>query len=206
MEFDVKTPNNNIKIEVFSGFIRKEKIRADKEKFSDMCKKCRNYNQKYSCPPRAPKFEDICGREGLFIVLMRIKLNQINSGEYNKVQLANSVLKSRIDKAMRILEQELSAKYLSSGSCRLCKPCNLQKNLPCRHPGDMRFSLESAGIDCDYLSQTLFNFPLLWFKEGKAPEYACVLAGLICDEKDKEKSHHELTCALNKLFINPFLQ
>lgn len=198
MEFKVNTPNNNFKVEVFSKFICKEDIRVNKEVFTEMCKKCKNYGKKYSCPPKSPNFNSLCSKEGLFIVLMKINLSQLNTNEYNKIQLANSVLKSRIDKLMRLLEKEFNTKYLSSGSCRLCKPCNLQKNLPCRHPSEMRFSLEATGIDCNHLAESLFGFPLLWYKEKRAPEYTCVLAGLLCNKNDKEKIQLELEKCLIK--------
>jgi predicted metal-binding protein len=203
MEFRVKTALNNVKVDVFSKFIDKKDIKINKEFFAEMCKKCRNYNKKYSCPPKSPDFNLLCNKSGLFIVLLKINLSQISSSEYNKVQIANSMLKSRIDKIMRVLEKKLCAKYIGSGSCRLCKPCNMQKNLPCRHPKEMRFSLESIGIDCDFLSKKLFNIPLLWFKNNQAPKYTCVLAGLICDEKDLHSAELELNNTLIKDFINP---
>lgn len=200
MEFEVKTPSNHVKVEVYSGFIDKKEIRTDRKLFSEMCKKCRNYNKKYSCPPKSPDFNLICSKEGLFIVLFKISLSQISSTEYNKVQIASSILKSRIDRLMRLLEEKLKTKYLTSGSCRLCKPCCLEKNLPCKHPEKMRFSLESTGIDCNFISEKLFKFPLLWFKNKKAPEYACALAGLISDKKDKETIESELIRTINETF------
>lgn len=199
MEFKVITPKNNLIIEVYSDFIKKQEIKLQRQDFIELCKKCKNYNQKYSCPPKSPEFSKICNKEGLFIILLKINLKNIKSTEYNKVQLANSVLKSRIDKLMRILEKKFNTKFLSSGSCKLCKPCNLQKNLPCKHPKEMRFSLEATGINCDFLSQTLFNIPLLWFKNKQAPSYTCVLAGLICDKKETKEIKEELTKIIRQI-------
>jgi hypothetical protein len=49
----------------------------------------------------------------------------------------------------------------------------------------MRFSLESTGINVEKLTEKLFGIPLLWYdlKNHKAPEYTCVVAGLMCDQK-----------------------
>ncbi|MBM3246929.1 hypothetical protein FJZ17_00085 [Candidatus Pacearchaeota archaeon] len=199
MEFKIKTPKNDLTIELYSKFIKKQEIKLQRQEFIELCKKCRNYNKKYSCPPKSPDFYNICNKEGLFIVLLKINLENIKSTEYNKVQLANSILKSRVDKLMRILEKEFNTKFLSSGSCRLCKPCNLQKNLPCKHPKEMRFSLEATGIDCNFLSQTLFNLPLLWFKDKKAPDYTCVLAGLICNQEETEAIKQALSKNINQI-------
>jgi predicted metal-binding protein len=199
MEFKVTTPNNHLTIEVYSNFIKKEEIKLDQQEFIELCKKCRNYGKKYSCPPKSPNFNNLCNKEGLYILLLKINLQDIKSTEYNKVQLANSILKSRVDKIMRLLEKQFNTKFLSSGSCRLCKPCNLQRNLPYKHPKEMRFSLESTGIDCNFLSQKLFDFPLLWFKDKKAPEYTCVLAGLICNQEKTKEIKEELLKALKQI-------
>jgi hypothetical protein len=107
---------------------------------------------------------------------------------------------------MRVLEKQFKTKFLSSGSCRLCKPCNLQNNLPCKHPKEMRFSLESTEIDCNDLSTKLFNTPLLWFKNNKAPEYTCILAGLISNKNEEQHIITELEKSINTLFINPEIQ
>lgn len=200
MEFEVITPLHKLKVLVYSGFISRKEVAVKKEIFAEMCKKCKNYNKKYSCPPKSPDFDDICKKEGLFIILFRIDLSGISSKEYNKVQLANSVLKSRIDKLMRMLEANFDSKYLGSGSCKLCKPCQLEKNLPCKHPEKMRFSLEATGIDCNILSENLFKFPLLWYKDNKAPDYTCVLAGLPCNRSGAKSIETEMNKIINQTF------
>ena len=185
--FIVKTPNRTIEIGVYSEFVPKADVIVDRQTFSELCKKCRNYGKKYACPPKSPGFDSICAKEGLFVVLFKCNLEQIkNTSEYNKIRIANSVMKSRIDRLMRKLEAETGLRFLSSGSCRLCKKCNLEKNLPCKYPAKMRFSLESTGINVEKLSGALFGIPLLWYnpKNHKAPEYTCVVAGLMCDKKE----------------------
>ena len=160
--FIVETPSKRrIEIEVYSGFIPKNEIAVDKKFFSELCKKCRNYDKKYSCPPKSPDFPSICQKEGLFIVLFKCDLTQIkNTPEFNKIRIANSIMKSRIDKLMRKLETDFNnkLKFLSSGSCRLCKKCNLEKNLPCKYPQKMRFSLESIGINVEKITRSFLIF------------------------------------------------
>ena len=51
------------------------------------------------------------GKEGIFVLMFLIRLENINSAEYNKVRIANSVIKSRIDKLMRILEKEFNTNF-----------------------------------------------------------------------------------------------
>lgn len=200
--FQVNTPKNSVKIECFYNSIGKDEIKVDKQVFCDMCLKgCKNYGKKYSCPPCSPDFNQLAENyEGLFVLLFKCDLNQINSTEYNKVRIANSMMKSRIDKLMRALEGKSGGKFLSTGSCRLCKKCNLQSKLPCKHPKEMRFSLEATGVDCDFLSKKLFNLPLLWFRDGNAPDYTCCVTGLLCNSKDTPQIQREAENLLSNLF------
>lgn len=192
--FKVKTEKNLINVGYCFGFINKKDIVVKKEIFSEMCEKgCRNYNKKFSCPPCSPDFNKIQqDKEGLFVVLFKIDLNQINSTEYNKIRIANSVMKSRIDKIMRKTEEKFNTKYLSTGSCRLCKICKKVKGEICRHPEKMRYGMEATGIDCDEISRKLFSIPLTWYKNKKCPEYSCVMCGLFCNASDFEKMKNEV--------------
>jgi predicted metal-binding protein len=202
--FKVKTENNNLKINYYFEFIKKQDIKQDKELFNKMCKKgCKNYNKKYSCPPFVPKLNILLkDNDGLYMVLFLCNLNQINSTEYNKVRIANVVMKSRIIKLMREVEQKFNTIFLSSGSCNLCKPCKLKLNLQCKHPDKRRYSLEAAGIDCHCISKRLFNIPLLWYKNKKAPRYTCVICGLICQKKQKQRIKTEIEKFIKDNFKN----
>ena len=187
-KFEIKTKENNLIISYFSGFIPKNNIKVERELFAKMCKEgCKNYNKKYSCPPFTPCFEKIAQKyNGLFIVMFLCNLDNIKSTEYNKIRIANVVMKSRIIKLMRYLENKYNRIFLSTGSCNLCKPCKLKLNLPCAHPNKRRYSLESFGVNCDDISKKLFSRPILWYKDKKAPKYTCVLCGLICNANEEE--------------------
>ena len=108
--------------------------------------------------------------------MYKVNLYQLNYKDYLKVQLANSVIKSRIDKHMRKIEKD--SEFLSSGSCRLCKPCKLKLKQPCKYPDKKRYSLEAVGVDVNDLTIKLFNIPMLWYKDKIAPKYTCVVCGM----------------------------
>jgi len=114
-KFFVKTEKNNLEVEVYSEFIRKEEVKTQRELFKEMCKNgCINYGKKFSCPPCSKGFEEVMkdsGKEGIFVLMFLIRLENINSAEYNKVRIANSVIKYRIDKLMRILEKEFNTNF-----------------------------------------------------------------------------------------------
>lgn len=200
--FKVKTNQNKFVVEYSYKFVGKGEIKTNRALFSEMCKQgCKNYGKKYCCPPFAPDFKVLlAGKEGLFVVLFRCDLNQIDSTEYNKMRIANVAMKSRIIKLMRILEQKFNTIFLSTGSCNLCKPCKLKLGQPCGHPDKRRYCLESTGVDCNKLSKDLFNIIMLWYKDKKAPGYTCVMCGLVCNMAEVEEIEKELNKEINKMF------
>jgi predicted metal-binding protein len=182
--FYIQTPKHNLKIESYSGFIETSKVKVDKGCFDKMCKEgCANFGRKYSCPPCSPLFNTHVKEKYLFVLLLKLDLDQFDSSyrEYLKLQAGNAVLKSKIEKVMRALEGD--GKFLATGSCRLCKPCKLKLKKPCKYPEKRRYSLESTGVDCDWLSKELFNVPMLWYKDKKAPKYTSVICGLGVENK-----------------------
>ncbi len=202
--FIIKTENNKLKVEYFLGFIEKGKVNVEKSLFSEMCKTgCKNYGKKYSCPPASPSFNDLVGfYEGLFVVLFKCSLREINSTEYNKVRIANAAIKSRVIKLMNYLEDQTKTMFLSTGSCNLCKPCKLKLKAVCAHPEKRRYSLESTGIDCGVLSKELFKTQLLWYKNNEAPRYTCVICGLICNKRDVDKIERKAVEWINNFRTN----
>lgn len=188
----VSTPRHRLRIDCYYGFISVDKVETDKTLFSDMCRSgCKNFNGKYCCPPNSPDFLScIRGYGSLLVLMFMIDLNQLSEygyKDYHRLRIGNAVIKPRIEKVMRSLERDIGGRFLGTGACRLCKPCRRKIGEPCKYPDKMRFSLESVGVDCDKLTRELFNIPLLWYKDRKAPEYTAVMCALPIKEiKDKE--------------------
>jgi predicted metal-binding protein len=188
---DIATQQHKFRLECYYDFIGISSVKTNKALFLDMCKKgCRNFNNKYSCPPLSPEFSSyVKNNEFLLVVLLKIELSQMSGkNEYHKLRIGNAVIKPRLEKIMRMLEANLGSKFLSTGACRLCKPCQKKLGKPCKHPDKMRFSLESLGVDCNKLTEDLFKFHLLWYKDKKAPEYTAVVCALPLkniDDKDR---------------------
>lgn len=157
----------------------------DKEKFRLLCADgCMNYKMKWSCPPYSPSFRDFSlSWDMLYILYLRVDTNQFSyiKNDYLKIKAANSILKSRADKfLLRMAKQH--GRYISTGSCRLCKPCKCKINIPCAHPDKMTFSFEALGIDVGALADMCFQKPLLWYKPKILPEYTSVVCGLLTNE------------------------
>lgn len=101
--------------------------------------------------------------------------------KYLRVKAANAMLKSRADRYMRVMADKYG-KYISTGSCRLCKPCKCKEGKPCAHPDVMAYSFEALGIDVGALVDRLFDYPLLWYRKGILPEYTSVVCGLLTND------------------------
>lgn len=157
-----------------------------KEKFYNLCRDgCSNFNRKWSCPPLSPCFQDFAeGLRNIYIFYLRANLTQFDyiKNDYLKIKAANSILKSRADSYLRSMTKQHD-KYISSGSCRLCKPCKFKKDMPCAHPNVMSYSFEALGVDVGALVNMYFQEPLLWYLRGNLPEYTSVVCGLLTNDE-----------------------
>lgn len=158
-----------------------------KQKFESLCELfCKNYGNKWACPPKSPAFRDYCnGKDRLIIVLFSMKLEQLEyiAHGYLKIKAANSILKSRIDRLVRSIAKELGGNAVSTGSCRLCKPCKIRSGKPCFHPDKMAYSFEALGINVEKMTKDMLNHELLWYKDKNLPEYTSVVAGVLISNK-----------------------
>ncbi len=156
-----------------------------KEKFLNLCQGgCPNYNKKWSCPPYSPTFSSIAEKwEYLYIFYLRMPLAGFEDvkNPYLRVKAANIMLKSRADRYLRFLSKK-HGKYISTGSCRLCKPCKCKEEKPCAHPSLMAYSFESLGVDVTNLINKYFDHPLQWYTKKEPIEYTSVVCGLLTNE------------------------
>jgi predicted metal-binding protein len=158
----------------------------DKTKFDRMCLEgCPNYHHKWSCPPYSPDFERFASIwDNLYIVFMHTDLSQFSyiQNDYLKVKAANSILKSRADRYTRSMAKK-HGNYISTGSCRLCKPCKCKIGELCAHPEIMTYSYEALGIDVGQLVEEYFHKPLMWYKRDCLPQYTSVVSGILTNEE-----------------------
>ncbi len=114
---------------------------------------------------------------------MRIDTDQFSyvKNDYLKIKAANSILKSRADNFLSKMAKQYG-RYISTGSCRLCKPCKCKVDMPCAHPDKMTYSFEALGIDVSALVDMCFQEPLLWYKPQSLPKYTSVVCGLLTND------------------------
>lgn len=154
----------------------------DTELFRGLCADgCVNYNVKWSCPPYSPSFYDYASAwNNLYVLYMRINTDQFSyiKNDYLKIKAANSILKSRADKFLSKMAKQFGC-YISTGSCRLCKPCKCKTNMPCVYPDKMTYSFEALGINVSAVVNMCFQEPLLWYKPKTLPKHTSVVCGLL---------------------------
>ena len=169
-------------------------IMTDKTKFDAMCfSGCPNYKKKWSCPPFAPVYHHFAfGWKYLYVFYMQIKMNQFIyiKNDYLKIKAANNILKSKADKYIRKMALRYG-KYISTGSCRLCKPCKCKIGQPCANPEEKAYSYEAMGIDVGALVEVYFKSKLLWYKRGQLPEYTSIVCGLLSNDLYSFETIHD---------------
>lgn len=187
-EFVYKTKNNNFTINFLLKFELTTKVIFNKKKFDYLCQiGCKNFNKKYSCPPFSPPFDSLTlNYRFVYVILFLVKTTEFKK-QFNTIRMINVVLKSIHRKLFDKIDQNLTSNniehiMLENGSCRFCKPCKLQLNLPCRFPKKMRPSLEATGVDVNQLTIDCFGFPLQWYSKNNFPEYQCVVGGILLNE------------------------
>lgn len=183
-----RTPHGAIQYNCKSAFIKVDSVipYVNKKKYDSLCESgCPNYNSKWSCPPYAPDYITFTkSYEYLEVIMLLVNMQEFHyiKQDYLKIKAANSILKSRVDKALRVSKNK-DEFYISTGSCRLCKPCKRKINQSCAHLTDRTFSFEALGVDVSSLVRDLFQKELLWYQNKILPEYTCVVAGLLTNNE-----------------------
>ncbi len=140
---------------------------------------CPNYGKKWSCPPYSKDFGRIYKKyQNAFVLSMYTDMESYLDikNKYLAMKAANVTLKTGVEKAARQLEKQLNGYALLSGSCRLCKACNCKSNKPCKHPKEMRYSMEATHLDVNRLSKEVLAHPLLWYSNKTLPEYTSTVS------------------------------
>ena len=202
LNLQARTPHGVIKYSVLfqSDYAKNLNQYLDCSSFSKLCAiGCKNYGKKWSCPPFSPSYAEVSKNyDHILLCLLTIELEQLEyiKNSYLKIKAANSILKSRVDRTFRAYKNQ-QTKYISSGSCRLCKPCKCKNDEQCVHSDTMAYSLEALGLNVENITKRYFNKKLLWYKNKTAPQYTCVVAGLLFNNEIDENEIKRLLFNLN---------
>lgn len=138
----------------------------DPSRIEGYCSSCPNYGQLWSCPPHTSdpsqhpshpfkqKQYALLVAQTTFLMPHEDTMGIFLSRRKTFGKLLNEAAR---DKAPLSL-------VLIAGNCYLCKsnPCARQSGQACRHPEDMRYSLEAIGYDVGGIAEDLLQSPIQW--------------------------------------------
>ncbi|MBR5316066.1 MAG: DUF2284 domain-containing protein [Firmicutes bacterium] len=151
------------------------------EEFLEMCKACRNWQRKWSCPSYDfDPVEDYWKKYEQFHVVGKKMI--LEEEEKENWQELMAVVKEELTTELFEREAEHEgSQSLSAGSCQVCGEDNCTRKIgePCRFPDKMRYSIESLGGNVGLTCSKLLGIRLQWIEEGKIPDYFVLVGGLL---------------------------
>ena len=149
--------------------------------FIEFCKQCRNYGNRYGCPP----FEsDPISNVETYSKVRIIGVKIIPADKSLPLEAANELMKPVILQLNNeLLETEHSLDGLSFGfvgNCPYCNgaPCARIEGKPCRHPDKVRPSLEAYGFDMSKTAEDVLGLQIKWSNDNLIPEYLTLVCGI----------------------------
>lgn len=161
----------------------------DKERFMGYCKQCGQYGKRWSCPPYDFDVDAyIAGYQQVMILGTKITFDEAYRHSFATAKERNEASNEAMEAAIKLMDEchrQLEKEYPGSLSftgakCFLCapEPCARLKNEPCRHPEQMRHSLESVGFDISKTASQLLGMELKWATGIELPEYLVLVTAL----------------------------
>ena len=150
------------------------------EKFLPFCQQCGSYNTRWTCPPF--DFDPMTIWQSYRGLRLYARILQADTPE-QPLDEALAALKQE----KRLYRQELQrweretpgSQMLLAGTCDQCETCEKVQGHPCGRPELLRYSIEALGGDVEGCLQHYFHLPMLWGRDGKAPDYFALVGGLL---------------------------
>ena len=168
----------------------------NRKKMLGFCKACPNFSKYWSCPPyvfdeaiflKQFKYMHIIGRQ---MEVPREDLRNVRDPEAVKNYCTDKLqaIKVMTWKTLLEIENEVDGVIgLIPGNCPICETqglaCARKTNEPCRHPGMMRFSLESLGFNVADLLKYEVGMTIKWGDTYRLPEVLTSVSAILCNEE-----------------------
>ncbi|MCR5134236.1 MAG: DUF2284 domain-containing protein [Clostridiales bacterium] len=158
---------------------------VDVEGFLACCRECPNYGQLWSCPPYDFDPMDVWRAYGSLLIVGR-RVTYTGDRTETEMEAVLGRVKQEITDELESLRAVRSGSMpLSAGSCAICEGCTRPAGAPCRHPGQMRYSIESLGGNVGKTIRDVCGVDIEWIEEGRLPEHFVLVGGLL--EKEREE-------------------
>lgn len=153
---------------------------VDVERFLGYCQACENYEKRWSCPPfsfQPRQFWRQFERLHLFARVLYPSSDETLSGLLEGMRAEKAKLLTEL---LELERRKPGALALSAGSCALCgDDCTRPHGAQCRHPKEMRRSIEALGGDVGKTMELYFRRSIVWAKNGEVPNYLTLVGGLL---------------------------
>ena len=145
----------------------------------DSCKKCKCFGTQWSCPPLSVDTTALLKpykRARIYIAIIETTTRIPISDEASVTRPARIMLEN-------LLREEEGktggrASY-TIGRCLYCdEPCARISNQPCRHPNDIRPSLEAMGFNVIGILRDIAGIELQWSTDGNLPATLCLVGAI----------------------------
>lgn len=152
---------------------------VDVEKFLGYCRQCPNYGAVWACPPLSVDPMQIWNAYDLLELHARVLTP---GADMDMNQLMEAFRREKIDLSRQVLELEQrtpGSLSMAAGTCLACRVCARREGKPCRHPEQVRFSIEALGGDVGRITEKYLELPICWMQNGQLPPYLTLVAGLL---------------------------
>ncbi len=150
------------------------------EKFLPFCQQCSSYNTRWTCPPF--DFDPMKVWHSYTGLRLYTRILQAEEpGQPLDEALAALKREKRLyrQKLQQWERETPESQMLLAGTCDQCEVCRRAQGQPCGKPELLRYSIEALGGDVEGCLQHYFHLPILWGRDGKAPDYLALVGGLL---------------------------
>lgn len=150
------------------------------EKFLPACRQCPRYNTRWTCPPFDFDPMDVWG--GYTGLRLYARILDADGAGQPMDDATEALLREKRLYREKLRQWEQAApgsQMLLAGTCDQCQVCEKSQGRPCHSPELLRYSIEALGGDVEGCLQYYFHMPVLWGREGRAPEYLVLVGGLL---------------------------
>ena len=183
MKYSVTTKQVTIGADEFISRYR------DVERIRQFCLQCPGYGKAWNCPPF--DFDPRTVSDGFKTVTFIgtiIEFDEETRAACTTPEQAASAGRQAMEEVWKTLlpkmhqmEREVPGSRCFTFRCILCpEGCTRPEGKPCRHPEQMRYSLESIGFDITKAATDLLDIRLDWSTDGSLSKTITLLTALMC--------------------------
>lgn len=181
MKYSVSRKEATIGADEFVGKYR------DVERIRAYCMQCPGYGKSWACPPF--DFDPTTLTDGFTTVTVMgtvITFDEETRQSCKTAEQATSIGRNAMAEVwqsllprMHELERENPGSRCFTFRCSLCpEGCTRPEGKPCRHPKQLRYSLEAVGFDLVAVTRDLLGIDLEWSTDGKLPKHITLVTAL----------------------------